>query len=216
MFRNLPSSELSSSTSWSRSNPSLSDLLALWDQECASGTADPLRIPWYTWADHAKVSSPPTVSFGQPTADFRSFAFGSCRLPNCLALRLLAAFRIFYPESPPFFCYGDCSGIDLGAAGISVADHLRLPAALDLPTHSYRRPGSFQPKWPACFFVTFATTVTLSGTHYRTNLWLEPLSLLRRSFLSNSTGSDIPGLFHSRAAGTWRAVAACLVSGMYC
>ena len=138
MFRSLPSTELSLSTSWSRSNLSSDDLLALLGEEYASGMVDPSRIPWCTWADHAKVSSPPIASFGQPRADLRSFAFGSRRLLNCLALRLLAAFRIFYPESPPFFCYGDCSGIDLGAAGISAVDHLRLPAALDLPTHSYR------------------------------------------------------------------------------
>ena len=152
-----------------------SDSLALWDQEYASGTADPLRTPWYISADHARAFSPPTFSFGQPMADFRSFAFGSCQLPDCFAQRLLAAFHIFYPESLPFFCYGDCSGIDLGEPGILVVDHLRLPAALDLPTHSYQQPGSFQPKWPACFFATFATTVILSSTHYRTRQWLVPL-----------------------------------------
>ena len=167
-------------------------------------------------ADHAKVFSPPTASFGQPTADFRFSASSSHQPPGYLALRQHAAFRIFYPKSPPFFCYGNCSGIDLGAAGISAVDHPRLPAALDLPTHSYRPPGSFQPKWPACFFVTFATTVTLSGTHYRTNLWPGLLSHPRRSFLLNSIGLGIPGLFRSRAAGTWQAAAACLVSGMYC
>ena len=56
-------------------------------------------------------------------ADFRFFAFGSRRLLNYLVLRPLAAFRIFYPKNLPFFCYGDYSGIDLGAAGIPAMDH---------------------------------------------------------------------------------------------
>ena len=205
-----------SSGIWSKSNLSSSDLPASWDWECASGTADPLRIPWCIWADHAKVFSPPIASFGQPTAVFRFFVFGFRRLLNCLALRPLVAFHIFYLENLPFFCYDGCSGIGLGAAGFSAMDRPRLPVASDVPMRSYPPPGSSRPKLSACFFVTFATTVSLSGIHYRTKLWPAPLSHLHKSFLYCSTGSGIPGLFRYRAAGTWRAAAVCLASGMYC
>ena len=151
----------------------------------------------------------PFSSFGCPTAELRFSAFGFRRLLSYLALRLLAAFRIFYPENLPFFCDDGCSGIDLGAVGFLTMNHPRLPVALDLPMHSYPPPGSFRPRLPACFFVTFATTVSLSGIHYRTKLWPAPLLLLRKSFLYCSTGLGIPGLFHYRAAGTWGAAAVC-------
>ena len=167
-------------------------------------------------ADHAKAFSPPTVSFSQPKAGFRFFV-ASCYQPQSYPTqRQHAALRIFYPENLSFFCYGGCSGIDPGVVGFLAMDHPRLPAALDLPTHSYRPPGSFQPKWSACFSVASATTVSLSGIHYRTNLWPALLSHPRRSFLLNSNGSSTPGLFHSRAAGTWLAAAVCLAFGMCC
>jgi hypothetical protein len=99
--------------------------------------------------------------------------------------------------------------------GSLAMDHPQLPVALDLPTHNYLPLGSSRPKWSACFFVTSATRVSPSGTHCRTKQWPMHLSHPHRSFLYCSTGLSIPGLFRYRAAGTWRAAAVGLVSGMY-
>ena len=113
-----------SSGTWSRNNLLSSDLPASRGLECATGMVAPLPILWCTLADHAKLFSPPTVSFSQPMAGFRFFVAGCYQPQSYPAQRQHAALRTFYPENLPFFCYDGCSGIGLGVVGFLTMDHL--------------------------------------------------------------------------------------------
>jgi hypothetical protein len=171
------------------------------DLVCATGTVDPLRIPWCIYLHFATVSSQPIAFLDPPTAAILFFVSGFRWRRNDPAPRPLVADHTFDPKNLSFFCCVGYPGSYLGVAGSIVLARPEPLVALGLPMRTYLLHVSFLPKSLACFSAAFATAVNLFCTHCKTKQWPMPQSLLHKNFSWSSTGSGNPGLFRWSAAG---------------